>query len=174
MSIMKKTVLLGLLLFAGVYNIHAQSVAPSAINASGGTAIIGANEFDWSVGEMTMVSTFTGTGIIVTQGVLQPAETSINAVNNQVLLKKLQVYPNPATSIVNLQYFSPGEGTMTYRLMDVTGKIIANRSVQVKQGTNTEQINVAGLACATYLLEVSVNTGTEKTEKATYKIDKLK
>jgi len=171
---MKRTILLIPLALAVSVNIRAQSIGPATLNVTGGTTVIGSNEYDWSVGEMTMISTFTATGIIVTQGVLQPAESASGVANVSLLSKQLQVFPNPATSVVNVQYSSQVQGTLTYRLMDVAGKVIAERAMTVSPGTTTEQVNVSELACATYMLEVTVNAGNATPESISYKIQKLK
>ncbi len=169
---MKKTTIF-LLAIGGAISIRAQSISPRTLNAAGGTAVIGGNEFEWSVGEMTLVSTFSGSSVIVTQGVLQPYDATSTQVTEQRLLKNLQVFPNPASTVVNLQYASSDMGSLSYRLLDMTGKEITSAVIDVKQGTATGQFSVAGLACANYMLEVTVNTaGT--TERASYKIQKIK
>ena len=174
-TFMKKSILLIPLVMAATISIRAQSIGPSTLNAAGGSAVIGSNEFDWSVGEMTMVSTFTTPGIIVTQGVLQPYDPpSLGAGNTSLLTTHLQVFPNPATSEVNLEYSSASAGTLNYRLMDIAGKIIFNQTIKVNQGTTLRKIDVSGLACATYMLEVVVNPENTSSQTASYKIQKLK
>src|SRR5437016_6012346 len=98
---MKRHVLWMLLVLAGAIHIRAQSIAPGTLNAAGGGGTVAGNKFDWSVGEMTMVSTFTGSGVIVTQGVLQPYHYVPTAVSDPHFADELQVFPNPATSAIN-------------------------------------------------------------------------
>src|SRR5579872_3970180 len=144
---MKKTIFLIPFIMLATITVHAQSIGPSTINAMGHSGTIGTQEFDWSVGEMTMVSTFIASNIIVTQGVLQPYDGPTRVVNNSLLAQQLQVFPNPATSIVNLQYISSVQGTLSYRLLDLSGKVIKSNTINIAQGTTTEQINVSALAC---------------------------
>jgi type IX secretion system substrate protein len=171
---MKKSFFLIPLALAASYGIRAQSVAPFTLNSLGNTTTIGSNEFDWSVGEMTMVSTFTNSGIIITQGLLQPAHIAAENVGNIQPLSGLKVFPNPATSLVNIEYASPGQGTLSYRLIDLAGKVINTQTISVASGTTLEKLNVAELACATYMLEVTVNTENESSQSTSYKIQKLK
>jgi len=170
---MKKVILLIPFILVAAVTVHAQSIGPATLNATGGYTTIGTNEFEWSVGEMTLVTTFSTSGIVVTQGVLQPRDIP-TGIPHTALLTNLIVFPNPATSVVNLQYTSAGQGKLTYRLMDMAGQLIRSAAVDVKQGTTSEQINIAPLACATYLLEIAVNMEGNPTEMTTYKIDKLK
>lgn len=174
-ELMKHTLIIaGALLFtAGLPKVRGQSVAPSTLNSTGGTGPISGNIYDWSVGEMTMVSTFTGSTVIVTQGLLQADPASLDIVNTD-LAKKLQVFPNPANSFVNIRFTSPINGRLSYKLMDLNGRIILDQSAEVKQNTTAEQVNVSDLAAATYMLEISFDSGNGKQETTSYKIQKLK
>ena len=169
---MKRTFIImgAFVLLVGLPNARGQST----LNATGGTNIIGSWEYDWSIGEMSMVSTFYGSNIIVTQGLLQNDQFIGVKVADVNLSQHLQVFPNPASSIVNVQYISSGDGTLTYRLMDMTGKILINHSAEVKQGITTEQLNISEIAVATYLLEVSFKDNTSTEAMTTFKIEKLK
>ena len=171
---MKRAILLIPLTIAAAMSAHAQSVGPATINATGGTRIIGSNEFDWSIGEMTLVSTFSNPSIIVTQGVLQPEGlTNSGVANNAAISNQLKVFPNPASSVVFFQYTSQRPGTLCYRLMDMTGKASITRTINIVQGNNEAQIDLTHLACATYLLEVTVNSGSGAGESISYKIQKI-
>ena len=154
--------------------VQAQSVGPSTINATGGTTIIGSNEFEWSVGEMALVSTFTATGIIVTQGILQPSDGPLDVPVTGELSQALRVFPNPAADYVNVEYTSVGEGILSCRLLDVAGKEVSNRKITVVKGQAAGQIDVRSLAAANYMLEVTIipENGTPKV--AAYKIQKFK
>ena len=169
---MKKVVLLIPLALAAITGANAQSVGPATLNATGGSKTIGTQEFEWSVGEMTMVSTFAGSNVIVTQGVLQPSAAMTGVPNSPGLTDQLQVFPNPVSSVVNFRYTSASEGTLNYRLIDMTGKVISSLSMNVKQGTNEQQVDLTSLACATYFLEIT--THTPGTETISYKIQKIK
>jgi hypothetical protein len=170
---MKKIILI-LMAFAGSLNIRAQSVGPKTLNAAGGTGTAGSVEIDWSVGEMTLVSTFSGSSVVVTQGVLQPTDAWPVDVGKTALLKELEVFPNPASSFVNIRYAAQATGTLTYRLMDIIGKELTGKTVDIKQGVTTEQVNISTLACATYILEVGVMQADGKNETTSYKIQKTK
>jgi len=171
---MKKGVLLIPLILAGSVTLKAQSVGPATVNAAGNTTIIGGNEFEWSVGEMSLISTFSTPGIIITQGVLQPAPADVTATRDVSLTRHLQVFPNPASSIVFLEYNAESSGILSYDLMDITGRVLAKKTVKISRGTITEQINISELACATYMLKVSVSNENAGSESTSYKIEKLK
>ena len=164
-----------LFLFAALPGAYGQSIIPATLNATGGSAIAGSNEFDWSVGEMTMVSTFETSSLIVTQGVLQPVDTLKTTGIAQIkLLRNIRVFPNPTNNFVNIDYSAETQGVLQYKLIDMTGKILLERTIQAQQGTNTEQISLAGMASASYLLQVTYTGVTGEKEMTSYKIQKLK
>jgi hypothetical protein len=172
---MKKSfILLGLAVSCLSLNTAiAQSIGPSTLNQTGGSATIGGDIFDWSVGEMTMVSTFSGPSVIVTQGVLQ-SEVLPSGKKEISLAGQLQVFPNPASSVINVQFSAVSAGSITCKLMDMTGKTMSVKKQAINQGTTTEQIDISRLAVATYLLNVSFNAPGKSEETTNYKIEKLK
>ena len=169
----RRILLLGTVVaFMGLPMARGQSIWPSTINASGGSANIGGNNYEWSIGEMTMVSTFTTSTIILTQGLLQPG-AGTTGIKDNTLLSGLQVFPNPSSSVVNIQYNALSEGTLSFRLMDVTGRLLMESSMNMKQGQNTKQLDISNLAVATYMLNISVSPANGAEETTTYKMQKL-
>jgi len=172
---MKKTLML-ICFFAwmsGHPDARGQSITPSIINAAGGGGTIGATKFDYSIGELALVSTYTSSSVVITQGVLQNNKNT-TAVNDPGLSGQMAVFPNPASTIVNLEYTGSKAGTIHYRLMDILGKVIVSREATVTPGVTKEQIDIANLAAATYMLEVSFKASNGTEERTSYKIDKLK
>ena len=174
---MKRNFLYAGLLFAvlGATTAHGQSIFPSTLNATGGTARIGTKEFEWSVGEIALVSTFTTSSIVVTQGVLQtnfgPKVTEVPGTTN--LGDYLQIFPNPTSDAINIRYNAANDGVIEIRFIDMAGRLISAQKSDVKQGANNQKIDIAHLAAATYMLEVYVTSTGGKTEATAYKIQKL-
>jgi hypothetical protein len=161
------------MLLVGVQTTRGQSI----LNATGNTRTIGTTDFDWSVGEVALVSTFYGPpdkNIIITQGLLQNELSTPEKAANTELTRNLLVYPNPASSEVNLQYTAMTEGKLTYRLMDMAGKMIVQHSDDVKPGATMEHIDISKVAAATYMLEVSFRDNNTAAATTSYKIEKLK
>ena len=173
---MKRKILLSGMAVAllGVAQVRGQSIWPSTLNASGGSAIIGGIEYDYSIGEIALVSTFTTPSIIVTQGLLQSdLGDPVNSVPEVKVVSQLQVFPNPTTSIVNIQFNALMEGSLSLRLMDITGKQVLLQKAEVKQGANLQKLDMGGLASSIYMLEVMVTTADGKTQTTPYKIQKF-
>jgi len=169
----------GTLIMAGIFasllavqQAGAQSIKPSILNAAGGGSTIAGNTYSYSVGEMAVIGTAIGSNITVTQGVLQPDDAA-EGIAKVSAIQNLNVFPNPANSVINVAYASQTSSALSYKLMDITGKTIFSKSLQSASGNINEQINVSKLADAGYLLQVTLNTDG-RTQTASYKIQKTK
>jgi len=165
-----------ILLCAGALLAGTDSSAQDVLNATGGSKTIGEASFDWSVGEVAMVNTFYAPpekNIIVTQGLLQNELSTPVKIAGTELAQHLLVFPNPASSTVNLQYSPAATGKLSYRLMDMAGKVVSSKEVPVDMAVVREEINISQLAAANYLLEVLFKDGNNQEAVTAYKIQKL-
>ena len=169
----RRFLLLGLAVsLIGCSLARGQSIWPSTLNASGGSAIIAGKHYDWSIGEMTLVNTFGTSTLVLTQGLLQPG-IAVTEVGHTAFYQQMEVFPNPTDAIINIRFTSTLQGMMAMRLMDMAGRIVLEQSVEVNQGLNTTQVNMQSLAGATYMLQVVLTPESGNEEMASYKIQKL-
>ena len=122
----------------------AQSITPSVINSTGGTAIVGNLIVDWNVGE-SMVSTQSN-GIIVTNGQLQPVD-GIISVEELSTSWNVSVYPNPTRD--EFVITTPNAGVFEASLFDLAGKFISKQTLM-----STNRMDVRSLANGSYYLQV--------------------
>jgi hypothetical protein len=144
------------LLFSGLIGstqneAFAQSITPSVINSTGGTATVGNLIVDWNVGE-SMVSTQTN-GIIVTNGQLQPVDEIIS-VEELNTSWNISVYPNPARD--EFVITAPSSGIYEASLFDLAGKFISKQTLML-----TNRMDVRSLANGSYYLQVQNKTSHE-------------
>ena len=81
------------------------SFAQQTFNVSSNSATINNMQFDYSIGEMTLVTTERNANLIVTQGLLQPnsSGTGTQSQPNNTHLSNadlIKVYPNPTENIL--------------------------------------------------------------------------
>ena len=74
---------------------------------------------------------------------------------------ELKVYPNPITSILNLQVDNAVAHQLVYALYTIDGKLVS----QQKINSNTTTISTSGLVSGTYLLQVKENGNLKKSFK---------
>jgi len=161
----------------------AQSITPSVLNSSGGSAPAGSKVFlDWSVGEMTLVNTMQSSGssslFIITNGFIQPPvddaagdETYITS-NKPIPNDSLRVYPNPATNYVMIEFPVQEAGKIRLTLYNSMGEVVYDKQITTYGQNTKEKISMAAFMQGTYMLRV-VTAGTSGIPKeAVYKIFK--
>lgn len=141
----------------------------STLNATGGGGTIGANTYDYSVGEMSLVSTFSSATVIVTQGILQPQPISPTGIQSSAISKdQLQIYPNPGSTIVYIQTSFLTAGQITVALLDAIGRELKYYEWPLINGIEKHAIDMSHLAQGNYFLNVNFNE-----QQNTYKIQKI-
>ena len=153
-----------------VPKVRGQS-GPDVINASGGYAVVAGKTFEWSIAEM-VVTTETGTSVVVTQGLLQPIDSALTTPLATIPSSQLSVFPNPTNSVVNISFDAPGAGNFSYKLMDMTGRLITEEKTHVNRGNTVRQMDLGKLANANYMLQVFYTEG-DKSSSSTFKIQKI-
>lgn len=75
------------------------------------------------------------------------------------------MFPNPATTVVNLMVSSPVKDKVTMTVVDMSGRTMIQRSLNVETGSNTLPVDVSGLAGGTYMVRMISSTGEVTTGK---------
>ncbi|HTN17564.1 MAG TPA: T9SS type A sorting domain-containing protein [Chitinophagaceae bacterium] len=164
------TVCIGLL--ACGQDVSAQSISPSVLNATGGSQSVGPNTFEWSVGEMTLVSTASAGSIIVTQGLLQPIQAP-SAIGSTVMnAEDLSVFPVPASSVLNIKPAFKQGGRLDLLLLDATGRTVLHSEAVLKTGTEMQELNIGSIANGNYMLNISYHAAGNLNRQS-YKIQKI-
>ncbi len=93
---------------------------------------------------------------------------SINSVNcggprqSLAMLKDVIAYPNPATDVVNIQFYTEESNKYVVRILDLSGRTIYMEEGFSNAGENTQQLNVSDLASGIYYVELTSAGQTEK------------
>ncbi len=147
--------------------------AQSTLNASGGGGTIGGNSYDYSIGEMSLVSTETGASVVVTQGLLQPEARFATGTENIVITQEqLKIYPNPTVAVINLQAGFQRGGKLKIILTDVQGKTLVQKEFELSSGKEKQQLDLSSFSAGSYLLTVNFKN-SETNSNNTYKIQKI-
>ncbi len=91
---------------------------------------------------------------------------SVISVNEVFSNVTMQVYPNPAQELLNVQLNTKMNGKLDIMLLDMTGKVIYQAQPgNVEAGTHALSVPVQSLANGTYLLSIGVNQKNRVTKK---------
>jgi hypothetical protein len=139
-----------ILLFVFSSGIKAQQVV-----ASGGAYYNGGTvSLSWTIGE-TVVKTFTGGSVILTQG-FQQGYISSNAIEDYLVNRlNLKVYPNPVSEIFSLLVENEDYFKLEYTLHDISGKVLSNGLIS----SDLTSIDIRNFPDGIYLLRVIKRSG---------------
>ena len=83
------------------------------------------------------------------------AYSPVRAVKFDKGLEEVKIFPNPATTILNIQLPSSYAGKVTLQVYAADGKYVSS----MKPTSNSIQLNVAPLAAGTYILKMTKDNG---------------
>ncbi len=75
------------------------------------------------------------------------------------------MFPNPASTVVNLMLSSPVKDKVQLVVTDMSGRITMLRQLNVEMGSNTLPVNVSALAGGTYMVKMISSNGEVSTGK---------
>ena len=142
--------------------IFGQTIQNSVISSTGSTASSGNVKMDFTLGE-TVIETFSAGGNTLTQGFHQTNLTLV-AIENVELFSEVNVYPNPANAVFNIDIPS-GFDMLDIYLYDVLGKLLITQ----KEVSGLITFDVAHLSTGTYYLQM---INSSKNQIKTYKLIK--
>ena len=153
----KKTILITSIALFSLLTTN--SFSQSAINVAGGSATIQGMKFDYSIGEMTIVSTERNAHLIVTQGLLQPTSSGSGASENPSPTHTLnadyvKVYPNPTSNLLYVESYQEVNSKISYQLFDATGKLVLSKEENLQAGSNKITFDMQSYAAGAYYLMI--------------------
>ena len=80
----------------------------------------------------------------------------------------VNVYPNPTTSVVNIDLTANSEDKISIKLSDLSGRVLKALDTKTTQGINTISLDMNGISAGLYMLQVIQNNeimATQKVEK---------
>lgn len=100
---------------------------------------------------------------------LRPKKTSVNIEDKKVPLTIIGVYPNPADTYLQMQYYSPNQREIQLQIIDLNGRILIEEEInRHQQGVNYLELDISKLAKGTYW--VNFNNGAETYQKQIVKL----
>ena len=149
-------------LFLLLVSIPTVVIGQSVINASGGSHSFSGGVFEYSIGEMTEISTERNDEIIVTQGLLQIEDVSLGVPEESFSIQNLTVYPNPTKGELHIKPSLGKSGELSLKLYDLLGRIVVNRNVYLQTGQEQQVLDLSSLSEATYMLNIEFFHGKER------------
>ncbi len=132
-----------------------QSLSSEILTSSGDYFTSANNSLSWTIGE-SITETYSNASYILTQGFQQSFYTITSVEENPNTAFSVVIYPNPASSFINIRAESLELRTgqerlrkMNFELLDIAGKLILSEIFQ-----NNVQINISEYTNSAYILHV--------------------
>jgi hypothetical protein len=77
-----------------------------------------------------------------------------NTIKNNIAI---QVYPNPATNVANIQFNLPTSATVTLSIVDLNGKVVSSNTEKLNAGNNKFMFNTNMLSNGIYSVRLTSN-----------------
>ncbi|MDR2979971.1 MAG: C10 family peptidase [Bacteroidales bacterium] len=84
---------------------------------------------------------------------------AILGIDENTELKDIAVYPNPANSQVNVEFYAENSDQITLKLYDVTGKMLDYYTYAHPGGSFTQKVPVNHLTAGLYILHIETSQG---------------
>ncbi len=133
-----------------------QSTSPCVISTGGGFLTDGSYTLSNTVGEMTMILTFSNGSNNLTQGFQQPSELDV-PVSVQKFDKPsnvFEVFPNPSDGIFYFTLNSSLEIPGSLNIYEIRGKVIYTENFIHPRDSGLHKLNLQFLPTGIYLFEV--------------------
>ncbi len=141
-----------LLLVAIAFQGSAQiSPERQTLSCAGETAVSGNLVFCYTIGEPIATAAPSG-NLFFTQGFQQPLQ-NLTATKDLLFDLNYTVYPNPASSLVNIDLFTTRTTELELSLYTMEGKL-ALTSIYKLYGKGTLSLDIGALPSAVYLLSI--------------------
>ncbi|MES2893410.1 MAG: T9SS type A sorting domain-containing protein [Bacteroidota bacterium] len=148
--------------FCPVAGCFAQSITPAVLNAAGGFSKRDIVQLEWSIGELALVQQMDArqANTIVTNGFLQPY--LVNPGNASIISvfepNEVTIFPNPATSFVEVDFFTRQKGDLSFNLYDAAGRSVYTNQMKSYGIDLILRIPVTHLASGTYMLHIKLTS----------------
>ena len=86
--------------------------------------------------------------------VAAPLSGKTDATAKEILVSKTIAYPNPATNSVMVNYTTQKSGQYIFEIVDLNGKILSHKEIQVPQGINRTTIDLSGVTNGLYFINI--------------------
>lgn len=174
---MKNKISVIIVLFISI-SCFSQSVTPAVLNVAGGSSQNGYYQFEWSVGEMSLINQMESMPnlFVVTNGFLQPyiLNPGINNLNNRFDADEIRVFPNPASTYVEVDLFTRQQGQLKLSFYNAIGQKIYSTELHTFGVDLIQRIPVNAFNGGTYLLQVELDADPNYvSKKGVYKVIKI-
>lgn len=163
-------------------------ISPGTLNMGGGSAAITpAFIVDWSIGESTIIETFTGKNTYinsfnglnwnVTSGILQPFD-KVHIIHDYRIpswtVQEVRFYPVPTPKIVFIDFRSSTTGKITMQLLSSNLKLLGIKEFTHTNSGSKQSWNLSNQPSGVYYLKITLVSGGAILKQGIFPVQKIK
>jgi len=85
-----------------------------------------------------------------TSEVFDPQAVNYNSLNSRT---SISVYPNPASDLIKVSYFSEKAGNSVVEIIDIAGRVVYSKTINSEEGENTKGFDISNFEAGKYLIK---------------------
>ena len=85
---------------------------------------------------------------------------AVTSVNDHAGVNDLNVFPNPVSDHLNINFVMQDDGPVSCKILDMTGKLLYNKQIESNGGLIEESVNLSEYAKGIYFLRIETAKGT--------------
>jgi Secretion system C-terminal sorting domain len=90
--------------------------------------------------------------------------SKIISLNDANVATKMQVYPNPASAVVNFAVNSNTAGQMSVKIYNLAGVLVSAREQAVEAGISQQSVAISNLKTGSYIIRITGKSGMQYTQ----------
>ena len=151
-----------------------QTLTPTVVASSGGYATASNGSLSYTVGEMTMVQTFSSANNFLTQGFQQPEDLGVGIPEIPVYSGGLDIYPNPTNGAFSMQFTGDEDANKVIKMYNSLGQVVKQFTISQTVGVNKVDFDISAFAQGIYMVELQLRNANGELVPVLSKISLLK
>ncbi len=126
----------------------------STLSQAGATSVPANRAFtiQQSIGQGSVVGSFQANSTLLSQGFIQPANASKKGIKKDTQTLKAEIYPNPVSSILSIEFYDEVTNSVDIELCNVLGKVVFKTQSSAEQIIN---LDLGHLTKGVYFLKIN-------------------
>lgn len=153
-----------------------QSIKPNILNMGGGSGTSINAQAVWSIGESSIIGSYTSSTIQFNAGILQPnidVVTSIQNIGSVVFGNQITISPNPSYADLQVQFKMKEPGKAILTLYNSALKLVKLVNLNTIGAFQVQTYKLNDLAAGSYFLKVHYTNLNGTSKEGIYKIIRL-
>jgi hypothetical protein len=153
-----------------------QSIKPYILNMGGGAGTSSSAQAIWSIGESSMIGSFSSSSLQFNAGILQPnidVVTSLPNLGSKIFGNQITISPNPSYDDIQIKFNMNVTGTANVSIYNTASQLVKAITIKSIAAFQLFTYKLNDLPSGSFFLKLNYQSLNGKSEEGTYKIIRL-